>query len=80
MPLCRAAISVSQLAEMVGVEPAQFVAIERRCHKNGSGWYLVTEGDEMQTTGTFPQAHDNTSRKGPKKLNKKGKRSCRVTI
>lgn len=42
MPVHRTAISVSQLADLLGVEPAQFVAVERRC----DGWYVVSEDDD----------------------------------
>lgn len=62
MPVHRTPISVRELADAVGVEPAQFVAVERR----RDGWYVVSE-DDMQTTGTFPQIHDNTRRKPTKK-------------
>lgn len=66
MPVERQPISVSQLSELLGVEPSTFVAVERHLQQ----WYVVTEGREMQTTGTFPQIHDNTKR-GPKKGGKK---------
>ena len=58
----RQPISVSQLAELVGVDPARFVAIE----KHGSSWVVVTEEDEMQTSGTCPPLSDNTSKRKPK--------------
>lgn len=67
MPVERHPISVSQLSELLGIDPARFLAVERRLHQ----WYVVTEPeDDMQTTGTFPQAHDNTKR-WPKKGGKK---------
>ena len=69
MPVERQPISVSQLAEMLGVDPARFIAVEKRPH----GWCVVTEGDEMQNSGTFPALT-----KGGKKIGggKKGKRGC----
>lgn len=63
MPVERHPISVSQLSELLGVDPARFVAVERRLQQ----WYVVTEPETaMQTTGTFPEAHDNAKR-GPRK-------------
>ena len=59
MPVHRQPISVRELADAVGVEPAEFVAVERR----PDSWYVVTEGRDMQTTGTCPPLSDNTSRK-----------------
>ena len=68
MPVERQPISVSQLSELLGVDPAQFVAVERRLRQ----WYVVTEGEtDMQTTGTFPQLADNTRRKPSKKGGKR---------
>ena len=65
----RTPISRSQLAELFGMEPAQFVGIDRTL----AGWVVVSEGDDdMQTTQTFPQLADNTKR-GPKKGGKRGK-------
>lgn len=66
MPVQRTRISESQLADLLGVDPACFIAVERRCDKEYSGWCVVTEG-EMQTTGTFPEIHDNKTRKTPRK-------------
>jgi len=71
MPVERHAISVSQLAELLGVDPARFVAVEKRVDRTGDGswrggWYVVTEGDDMQTSGTMPQLSDNTSKRKPK--------------
>lgn len=70
MPIQRTPISVSQLSELLGVDPARFVAVERRCDKDYRGWVVVTE-DEMQTTGTCPPLHDNTTRRKPKGKGKK---------
>lgn len=68
----RTPISVSQLSDLLGVEPGRFVAVERRCGRGENGWYVVTEGEEMvQTTGTCPQIHDNTRRKPTKKGGRK---------
>lgn len=65
LPVERHPISVSQLSELLGVDPARFVAVQRRAHQ----WYVVIEPEQemSQTTGTFPQAHDNTKRKPTKK-------------
>ena len=65
MPVDRTPISVSQLAELLGVDPARFLAVERIL----SQWYIVTEplGDEMQTTGTCKPLSDNTSKRKPKR-------------
>jgi hypothetical protein len=69
MPVERRPISVSQLSELLGVDPARFVAIER----TSTGWCVVTdEGAEMQTRGTVPQL---TTGKGGKKLGGK-KKGC----
>lgn len=66
MPVIRTEISESQLADLLGVDPARFVAVEHRCDKDYRGWVVVTE-DEMQTSGTMPQLADNTTRRKPKK-------------
>lgn len=64
-------ISHSQLAELLGVEPKHFIAVQMVCSRAYTGWVVVTEGVEMtQTTGTMPQLYDNTKR-GPKKGGKK---------
>jgi hypothetical protein len=63
-------ISHSQLAECLGYEPSQFIGVQMVCGRDYTGWVVVSEGVEMQTTGTFPQAHDNTKRK-PKGKGKK---------
>lgn len=65
MPVVRKPISRSQLAELFGCEPKDFVAIDRTL----TGWELVTEPDEdeMQTTGTCPPLSDNTSKRKPRK-------------
>ena len=70
--MIRTPISVSQLAELVGVNPARFVAIERQGVHGHPGWVIVTE-DEMQTIGTFPQLADNTRRKPTKKGTRKAR-------
>lgn len=59
MAVLRTPISRSQLSELLGVEPGLLLAVERL----STGFCVVTEGDEMQTTGTCPPLHDNTSRK-----------------
>jgi hypothetical protein len=48
-------ISVSQLSELLGVDPKRFVAVQRVCSREFNGWEVVTEGGEMNTSGTFPQ-------------------------
>lgn len=73
MPVDRLAISHSQLADLLGLEPAVFVAIERATRGGGPDWYVVTERNDMNTSGTFPQLT-----KGGKKIcgKKGGKRGC----
>lgn len=66
MPVCRTPISVSQLSELLGVEPSTFVAVEHRCDKHLHGWYVVTE-EPMQTTGTCPPLSDNITKRKPKR-------------
>lgn len=66
MPVERHPISVSQLSELLGVDPSTFVAVEKRLHQ----WYVVTEGQDMQTTGTFKELSDNTTRRKPGKRGK----------
>lgn len=67
MPVQRTPISKSQLAELLGLEPGRFVAVEMRCDKDYRGWVVVTEGEDMQNSGAFPQLSDNTTRRKPKK-------------
>ena len=59
MPVHREPISVIEITTALGIDPKRFVAVEKR----GPTWYVVTEGDEMQTVGTCPPLSDNTSRK-----------------
>ena len=66
MPVVRTPISVSQLSELLGLDPRCFVAVERRCDRDFKGWCVVTD-DEMQTSGTFPEIADNKTRKTPRK-------------
>jgi hypothetical protein len=68
MPVVRTPISKSQLAELFGLEPEQFVGIDRTLQ----GWTVVSEGDDMNTSGTFPQLNSGKKTKG----GKKGKRGC----
>ena len=70
MPVERRWISVSQLSELLGIEPERFRAIERS-RSDSTGVTLVLE-PEMQTTGVNPPLHDNTKR-GPRKGGKRGK-------
>jgi hypothetical protein len=50
MPVERQAISTSQLAELLGVDPSKFVAVELRTSRERvRSWYVVTEGADMQT-------------------------------
>lgn len=59
LPVERRWISVSQLAELLGIEPERFRAIERS-RSDSTGVTLVLEPD-MQTTGTNPPIHSNMS-------------------
>ena len=64
MTVDRHPISVSQISELLGIEPPRrFVAVEHRLGK----WYVVTEGDMAQTSGTFPALSNNTAIRKPKK-------------
>lgn len=73
MPVDRVPISVSQLAELLGVEPPRrFVAVEHVCTRAYRGWMVVTEGDEMNTSGTFPALNTGGKRIGGKGGKKKG--------
>lgn len=71
MPVERREVSVSQFAELMGLEPERLIAVERR----GSTMVLVLEpeAEVTQTMGTFPQLKDNTSRRPPRKGGKKGR-------
>lgn len=51
MPVERRAISVSQISELLGVDPARFIAVERLT----STMLQIVLEPEMNTTGTFPQ-------------------------
>jgi hypothetical protein len=55
MPVVRRVVSVSQFAELMGVEPQQVIAVERQ----GSSLVLVLEPEETemagQLRGTLPQ-------------------------
>lgn len=71
--LHRLPISHSQLAELLGIEPSSFVAIDRNHRWNDGMWELVTEVADMNTSGTVPQL--NTGKKtGGKKPG--GRRGC----
>ena len=70
MTVDRHPISVSQISELLGIEPPRrFVAVEHRLGK----WYVVTEGDMAQTSGTFPALSNNTAIRKPKGKGKKGR-------
>ena len=70
MTVDRHPISVSQISELLGIEPPRrFVAVEHRLGK----WYVVTEGDRAQTSGTFPALSNNTAIRKPKGKGKKGR-------
>ena len=57
--------SVSQFAELVGIEPREFRGV---VYDQSTGMVRVeTEGDDMQTTGTCPPLSDNINRKPTKK-------------
>lgn len=72
MPLQRIPLSKSQLCELLGVEPEQFIDVERQQparegQRNGQsvGWQIVMEAEEMaQASGVFPQLNQG---KGGKK-------------
>ena len=72
MPVERRPIGVSQLCELLGVDPTRFVGIEpdrgvRGAEKRDSTkWWIVLEPEEMQTTGTCSPLSDNTGKRKPK--------------
>ena len=68
MPVLRTPISVSQISELLGIDPKDFVAMERA----STGWCIVTEGRAMNTSGSFPQLNQGGKRIGTKKS--KGKK------
>lgn len=53
--MTRIPISHSQLAELLGVEPREFLSVDRKTRRDAPDWTVVLEGDDMQTSGTFPQ-------------------------
>lgn len=73
MPVIRELISVSQLAELLGVDPKRLIDVEVHQAKSTAALVLEPEDDmrHVQTTGTCPPLSDNTQRR-PKP--KKGKR------
>jgi hypothetical protein len=73
MPVERRVLSVSQFAELMGIDPARFILVENRVEEPGTrktqrAVVLVME-PEMQTTGTCPPLSNNTGtkKKGGKK-------------
>jgi len=73
MPVDRSPISISQISELLGIEPPRrFVAVEHRLGK----WYVVTEKVDMaQTSGTNPALSNNAAIRKPKGKGK-SKRGC----
>lgn len=71
MPVCRRLISVSQFAELLGLEPQQVIAVERQ----GSSLVLVLEPEEThmagQLWGTFPQLTTGKKKSGGSKKPKR---------
>ena len=76
MPVERREISVSQLAELLGIDPSRFLGLESDpCFKDAerrqsSRWWIVLEPEMTQTSGTFPALAA-----GGKKV-KGGKKKC----
>lgn len=67
MPVERQPISVSQLSELIGVDPKRFIAVEKR---SSTDLVIVLEPEEMtQPIGTFPQLTQGkaTKKKGGKR-------------
>ena len=52
--------SVSQFAELFGVEPREFRGV---AYDQSTGMVTVETEEHMQVTGTCPPLSDNTSRK-----------------
>ena len=80
MPVERHVISRSQLCELLGVDPAKFIDVERepakredqRQGKQVLGWVIVMEEEPVtQTRGTNPPLYG-----GGKKKPKGGKKGC----
>jgi len=61
MPVARHAVSLSMFAELLGLQPAQFVGVEYDRRTSSVTLVLEPEEDDMQTTGTFPQIHSNAN-------------------
>lgn len=76
MPVERHAISRSQLCELLALDPARFITLERDIdkHRDPHRWWIVLEPEDvMQTTGTMPQLTSGKKTKGKKTV---GGRSC----
>jgi hypothetical protein len=76
MPIERVAISRSQLCELLGVDPARFVDVERDNPNKGTAkrdphcWWIVMEPEEQmaQTSGSIPPLYQGSgTKKKPKK-------------
>jgi hypothetical protein len=73
MPVERRLISRSQLCELLGVDPALFIDVERepakredqrKGEKHVLGWVIVTEEEPMtQTRGTNPPLYGGGKKK-----------------
>ena len=74
MPIERQSISVSQLCELLAIDPQRFRNIEVRHRPSTTITILVEpEADMAQGSGTFPQLTTKGTRIGAKP--KKGKKS-----
>lgn len=69
MPVERIPISCSQLAEVLGYEPARLIDVEK---VNSTTFRIVLEPENsMQTSGTFPALNTGKKTKG-----KGGRKGC----
>jgi hypothetical protein len=68
MPVIREPLSISQFAELVGVEPSRLVGVEfSRRHSSVTLCLEPIDMRHVQTSGTCPPLSGNTSIRKPKK-------------
>jgi hypothetical protein len=51
MPIRVIEISASQFCDLLGIEPSQFIGVQA----NGTKIGILVEGEDTQTSGSFPQ-------------------------
>ena len=65
MPVERVSVSLSQFAELLGLEPGRFLGVE--FDRRSTALTLVMEPNMTQTSGTFPQLAQGGKKIGGKK-------------